>query len=55
VSVVQWNGDAYEAVLLDRTRDACGGDAHAVVLLGASHKFITRAMTCAGKVSTAGG
>jgi len=53
VNFVQWNEDAYQVVLVERTRDEMGGDeADVLVALAAAPKALQTGLKCLSKVNS---
>jgi hypothetical protein len=48
--MVQWNNEAYEQVLLERTQDACKGPLDIVLCLEVSPRPLQRSLNCLKKV-----
>lgn len=46
VKVVQWNEDAYEKQLIERTTDACGGPVDVVLNFGTTSRSLHRSLQC---------
>lgn len=46
IQKVQWNSDAYDQVLLERTKDACKGLADVAICLETNTKIIARTLSC---------
>ncbi|XP_032590602.1 zinc-type alcohol dehydrogenase-like protein C1773.06c isoform X2 [Drosophila grimshawi] len=49
VNVVQWNEGLYEAQLIERTRDVCGGSIDVVIDFGTTSRSLHRSMHCLSK------
>jgi len=46
VGVVQWNNDAYEQVLFERTKDACRGLVDLAISFDLTMRSLLRAINC---------
>ncbi|OXA52891.1 zinc-type alcohol dehydrogenase-like protein C1773.06c isoform X2 [Folsomia candida] len=49
VSVVQWNEDCYERVLIERTKDSCEGEVNIVIDFGTTSRSLHRSLQCLSK------
>ena len=54
ICLVQWNNDAYEQVLVERTKDACKGLLDIVVCLDSTPRPLQRSLNCLKKVISTG-
>lgn len=50
IKVVQWSEDLYETQLIERTKDACGGEVDIVIDFGSTSRSLNRSLQCLQEV-----